>query len=114
MSWGTYVRKVRDESLPYDRRVKAFTALVESYRPLGFHATLHHLEQQAGPVRDPAALLRALDLLCADREAWQAEVRAYADRRRAEKRQGRRTPARADGNPYRQDRWYGDGSGRRS
>lgn len=108
MSWGTYVRKARDETLPFGHRMRALGSLVELYRPIGFEATFAYLQQQAGPIRDSAALLRAVDLICASRDAWQAEVRAYAARRRADKRRGRRTPARGEANPGRQDRWYGD------
>ncbi|WP_344471093.1 hypothetical protein [Nonomuraea monospora] len=100
MSFGGYARKVRDPGLPYRHRISALRSCVQLYRPLGFHATLSYLESKAGRFRsDEAALLRALDIIEASCAVLQAEVDAYAVRRREAKRQGRRTPRAQDANP---------------
>lgn len=109
MSYGTYARKVRDDSLPYGRRVNALASCVQLYRPLGYLATFGYLNHVAGPLRrDEAALLRALDTLTASRELWLAEMDAYASRRSEVKRLGRRTPRSSDANPNLPACWYGD------
>jgi hypothetical protein len=109
VSFGTYARKVRDQSSPYGRRVNALAGCVQLYRPLGYLATFDYLEHVAGPFRrDEAALLGALDALTASRERWLAEVDAYAGRRRDAKRQGRRSPDSSENNPHPPPCWYGD------
>jgi hypothetical protein len=110
MSYAAQARRIRDESLPYGRRVSALCSCVQLYRPIGFNATLSFLaEELAGPYeRDEAALLRALDALTESRSRWLAEVYAYADRRTREKRDGRRRPHPADGDPSTgPQHWYG-------
>ncbi|MCO6000030.1 hypothetical protein [Actinoallomurus rhizosphaericola] len=109
MSFGVHARKVRDTTLPYGRRVSALRSCVQLYRPIGFHATLSFLEELAGPFgRDEAALLRALDALIESREAWKADVRAYAAMRARAKRHGRRGPRPTDPDPGRfPGHWYG-------
>lgn len=110
MSYAVQARRVRDESLPYGRRVSALCSCVQMYRPLGFNATLSFLaEELAGPYdRDEAALLRALDALTASRSRWLADVCEYADRRAREKREGLRRPHPADRDPsIAPQYWYG-------
>jgi hypothetical protein len=61
---------------------------------------LSYLRTIAGPFdRDEQALLRALDMLDASRLIRYAEHQQYADRRRQEKRAGRRTPRALDVDP---------------
>lgn len=109
MSFGTYARKVRDPALPFRERVRALGGCVQLYGPLGYHATRSFLQEAVGPYRsDEQALLRALDLLVYSRTRWQADKRAYAERRRTAKRRGQRSPRPGDMNPN--DRpliWYG-------
>jgi hypothetical protein len=108
MSFGSEARKVRDGSLPYGRRVRALAKCVELYRPLGYPATFHRLEEVAGRYRcDEAALIRAVDALDASRRLWLAEQTAYARRRTIAKRRGDRSPPPDDRGPGRRI-WYGD------
>ncbi|MFB9927980.1 hypothetical protein ACFORO_19825 [Amycolatopsis halotolerans] len=108
MSFGNFARKVRDPALPHQHRVSALRSCVQLYRPIGFHATLSFLQHEAGPFqRNEAALLDALDMLQASRNAWHTEIRAYAAARRAAKRRGQRTPLPAEVNPYTPTHWYG-------
>jgi hypothetical protein len=108
MSFNNFARKVRDSALPYPHRVSALRSCVQLYSPIGFHATLSFLTEQAGPFpRDETALLRALDLLEISRAAWQAELREYATQRRQSKQRGQRSPRPTDPNPSHPDRWYG-------
>ena len=109
VSFGTYARKVSDPTLPYGRRFNALRACVQSYQPLGFVATFAYLEHLAGPMRhDEKALLHALELLSDSRRRWLVVVNAYAARRLVAKRQGRRTPRKAEENPSEASRWYGN------
>ncbi|MBB0230581.1 hypothetical protein FOE67_13915 [Streptomyces calidiresistens] len=81
---------------------------MQLYRPLGFHATLSFLEAEAGPYRtDEGALLRALDVLEAGRNAWHAELRLFDAERRLAKGRGARQPHPTERNPYREARWWG-------
>ncbi|MEU4645454.1 hypothetical protein [Micromonospora sp. NPDC023814] len=109
MSFSAYARRVRDPALPHRRRVSALRSCVQLYRPIGFHATLSFLEEQAGSFqRDEAALLRALDALVASRLARRAELRRYAAARSAAKRRGRRSPGPDEPNPHHlRGYWYG-------
>jgi hypothetical protein len=112
MSFGTLVRKVRDESVPYGRRVSALACGVYMYRPLGFQATFAYVTDRTGRFRyDEAALLQAIERLEKSRALWQAEVTAFVEMRRDAKREGRRQPKRSDGNPFAPDHWYGDRRG---
>ncbi|WP_157878880.1 hypothetical protein [Streptomyces sp. CT34] len=112
MGFGTYARRVRDERLPLARRYAALRCAVGHYCPLGFHATWAYLAAVARPSpelrRDPAALLRALDVLEAGRAVRLRETDAFAAVRRAEKAAGRRTPRAADTAHLRGPRWPGD------
>ncbi|GAA2497774.1 hypothetical protein Ahu01nite_038370 [Winogradskya humida] len=82
---------------------------MQIYHPIGFHASLGFLEELAGAFqRDEAALLRALEVLSASRAGWQAEIRRYSERRRVEKRLGRRAPRAGELNPNgRPPVWFG-------
>ncbi|MFC6595617.1 hypothetical protein [Kitasatospora paranensis] len=106
MSFGWHARRVADPALPLRVRVAALRSCVQLYRPLGFHGTLDRLAGVAGPYqRDEAALLRALEVLEADRAGWLAELEAYARARRSGKRCGRRVPAEGERNPNDRGRW---------
>lgn len=108
MSFGTYARKVRDTELSYGRRIIAVSACVGNYHPIGFQETLDFLAVEVGDFRrDQSALVPALDLLEISRDAWKAEVRTYAARRKQAKLLGQRTPRPAEPNPYRPVYWYG-------
>ncbi|GAA4204227.1 hypothetical protein GCM10022252_63010 [Streptosporangium oxazolinicum] len=108
MSFGNFVRKARDTTLPHQRRLSALRSCVQLYRPIGFEATLSFLRAKAGPFRtDEAALLRALAVLEASRSAWQEEKLAYAVARREAKQRGQRSPRPDDINPYTPTHWYG-------
>lgn len=108
MSYGTSARRVRDDSLPLGVRVASFKSCLERYHPIGYEASFGYLKLSAGPFdRDPAALLRALDLLTASRDLWLAAQAAYAESRSAAKRSGRRTPAKNEPRPGGNWLWVG-------
>jgi hypothetical protein len=109
VSFSNHARRVRDRSLPYAWRVSALRSCVQHYRPIGFLASLSYLEATAGPFeRDEEALLRALDALVRSRAARRVEEKRYADRRRTEKRAGRRVPRPGDVTPSSiHGHWYG-------
>ncbi|MFF2727603.1 hypothetical protein ACFVS9_06825 [Streptomyces sp. NPDC058008] len=108
MSFNNIARKVRDEALPHGLRVTQLRSCVQLYRPIGFHATLSFLESKAGPYsRDKGALLRALGVLEASRDARHVELRAFDGMRRLAKGQGARQPRQAERNPYREMWWSG-------
>lgn len=100
MGFGTYARRVRDERLPLSRRHTALRCAVGDHCPLGFNATWAYLAATACPApdlrRDPAALLRALDVLEESRAVHLEAVDDFAARRRMEKAEGRRTPRARD------------------
>ncbi|WP_412542769.1 hypothetical protein R8Z50_09850 [Longispora sp. K20-0274] len=109
MSFASSAARVRDPGLPWGRRVNALGSCVQIYRPLGFTITLSLLTRLAGPyARDEAALLAALDLLSASRAARLRASEAYAARRSAAKRAGRRVPGTEETNPHRSLRWDAD------
>ena len=109
MSFGANARKVRDARLPYGRRIVAFHACVERYRPIGFHHSLSFLEEIAGPYRtDENALLRALDALAASRAARKIIFCGYAEARKDAKQRGERWPHPDAPNPHMRVVWYGD------
>ncbi|WP_338671803.1 hypothetical protein V1460_02300 [Streptomyces sp. SCSIO 30461] len=108
MSFNNIARKVRDAAFPHGLRVAQLRSCVQLYRPIGFHASLSFLEAKAGPYStDERALLRALAVLEASREAWHAELRAFDGTRRLAKGQGARQPRKAARNPYREMWWSG-------
>ncbi|MDQ1009283.1 hypothetical protein QFZ82_003768 [Streptomyces sp. V4I23] len=106
--FDNFARKVRDASLPYGHRVVSLRSCAQLYRPIGFQATVSYLEAKAGPFRhDEAALLRALGVIRASRSLWQADVRAYAEKRGEAKRRGLRSPRPGEANPLVPAYWYG-------
>ncbi|GLW65892.1 hypothetical protein Arub01_41360 [Actinomadura rubrobrunea] len=111
MSFGTYARRVRDESLPAGLRYRALRCSVARYHPLGFHATWAYVTAVARPSpdihRDVSAWVRALDVLEESRAVWLAEVEAFAAARRAGKAAGRRMPTKADKAIFVRPRWPG-------
>ncbi|ANZ36345.1 hypothetical protein BBK82_09985 [Lentzea guizhouensis] len=108
MSFARSARKALDASLPLDQRFTGLKGCIERYHPIGFAATMSFLEAVAGDfAKDPAALPLAVELLTASRNAWQAEVRAYAVLRRRAKRLGYRVPHPAAPNPSKPSHWYG-------
>jgi hypothetical protein len=108
VSYGTFARRVRDDSLPHGVRYAEFKGCVERYGPLGWEASLAYLEQCAGPFEhDTEALLRAESLLTASRELWLEELAAYEENRRSAKRAGRRTPSKNEPFPGRDWLWLG-------
>lgn len=107
MSFGTYARRVRDTDLPYATRYSSLRCAVSRYCPIGFHATLSFLSTAGNLKRDEEALLRALNVLETSRAAWLADIEAFAARRRAEKREHRRTPSAADRRLFYGYRWAG-------
>jgi hypothetical protein len=108
VSFAVYARKVLDTSLPLNHRVKALKGCLETYHPIGFHASFSFLRCTAGDfAADPSALPRALELLTASRAAWQADMRAYGLLRRRAKLLGQRVPHHAAPNPNRPTTWYG-------
>ncbi len=101
-------QKVRNAALPHGMRVAQLRCCVQLYRPIGFHATLSFLESRAGRYsRDEGALLRALGVLEASRDAWHVELRTFDGTRRLAKEQGARQPRTAERNPYREMWWSG-------
>ncbi|MEU6861434.1 GNAT family N-acetyltransferase [Glycomyces sp. NPDC046736] len=86
MSFQTYARRVRDASLPIERRRADLRGAVSSYRRLGYRDTLEYLAAVTGPRPDEAALLAGLDLLERSRNAWLVEMAAFGERRKAQKR----------------------------
>ncbi|GIG59057.1 hypothetical protein Lfu02_34290 [Longispora fulva] len=109
MSFASSAARVRNPDLPWGRRVNALGSCVQIYRPLGFNITLSLLTRLAGPyARDEATLLAALDLLSASRAARHRASEAYAARRTAAKRAGRRVPGPDEPYPHRSLRWDAD------
>ncbi|RAY10660.1 hypothetical protein DPM19_34460 [Actinomadura craniellae] len=107
VSFGTYARRVRDRGLPYGQRYTALRCAVGHYCPIGFNATWSYLSTTGALRKDENALLRALDMLELSRTAWLTEMRAFADRRREEKRCPRRTSSAAETRYLHGYRWPG-------
>ncbi|MFE7589480.1 hypothetical protein ACFU6K_08770 [Kitasatospora sp. NPDC057512] len=95
-SFHTHRARVHDASLPLYRRHSALRTCLTLFAPYGLRATYHHLTVSARMPRlleaDPDALVRAVDELHEARELWRARAEEYAERRRAQKRAGRRLP----------------------
>ncbi|MFD7263298.1 hypothetical protein [Streptomyces sp. NPDC059874] len=108
MSFAVHARRVRDPGLPMHRRHSALGSAIVLYAPFGYRRTWQYLGMTGDLRRDPDALVRALDALELSREAWLAELAAFADRRRTEKRERhRRSPSAADIALLRTRRWWG-------
>lgn len=88
--------RVRDSTLPLQRRRYALRECTLHCAPYGFRATWHHLVVSARIPRrledDPGALVRAADELQRVRDVVLPRLREYAARRRREKAAGVRTP----------------------
>ncbi|MEU7822587.1 hypothetical protein [Catellatospora sp. NPDC049133] len=96
MSFSTAARQVRDASLPVSRRAAAFRRCVTAYAPLGYGRTLAFLADRHGDLRKPDAMLAALATLDLSRDAWLAELDAFARRRKTAKAAGCRQVGRAE------------------
>ncbi|MFD0206947.1 MULTISPECIES: hypothetical protein [Saccharothrix] len=93
MSFSSYARRAADPTVPLPHRASAFRSCVRRFHAAPYAVTMRYLELVAGPFeRDERALAAALELLHVLRARWNAHVEAYAAARRAEKRQGLRTP----------------------
>ncbi|MEU3526493.1 hypothetical protein AB0E62_21950 [Streptomyces sp. NPDC038707] len=93
-SFQTHRERVHDTRLSLHRRHSALRTCLTVFAPYGLRATYHHLTLSAAIPRrleaDPDALVRAVEELHEARMLWLARAEAYAVRRRAEKRAGRR------------------------
>lgn len=107
MGFGTYARRVRDRDLPHRRRLCALRCAAGCYHPIGFNATYSYLATAGNLRRDESALIRALEMLELSRNAWLAEVDAFADRRRLEKPKHRRSPLASEVRYLHGWRWPG-------
>ncbi|MGA5816807.1 hypothetical protein ACPC54_02915 [Kitasatospora sp. NPDC094028] len=97
-SFRTHRTRVHDTALPLHRRHSALRTCLTGFAPYGLRATYHHLTVSARIPRrleaDPEALVRAVEELHEARELWLARFAEHVAQRRAEKRAGRRRPAR--------------------
>ncbi|MFG2692983.1 hypothetical protein [Kitasatospora sp. NPDC048407] len=93
-SFRTHRARVHDDRLPVHRRHSALRTCVTEFAPYGFRATYHHLTLSARIPRrleaDPDSLLRAVEELHEARLLLRAQVEKFEERRRTEKRAGRR------------------------
>ncbi|MDO9456670.1 hypothetical protein [Nocardioides sp.] len=110
MGHGREQRRVHDPDLPFALRYLALQQCVEWYCPLGFTVTLELLADHVGGAVDgtSAHLVAAADLLEASRAVRWAEQQAYAVRRTAAKRDGRRVPPPGETTPDHPRRWHLD------
>ena len=99
-SFATHRRRVRDPALPLQRRMSNLRSCILCFAPYGFRAIYHHLTISARIPRDltadPQSLVRAVEELHEARQLWLVGLERYAQRRRAEKRAGRRTASPSD------------------
>lgn len=95
-SFPAQANRVRDSTLPPQRRLYALRECTLHCAPYGFRATWHHLVVSARIPRrladDPDALVRAADELQRARDVVMPQVQEYAERRRREKAVGMRAP----------------------
>jgi hypothetical protein len=94
-------QQVRDPGRAPSQRRRALRKCLERFAPYGHRATWQHLCARAGfgpddREPDPALLVSALEELEEARSVWLAYESEVACRRRAEKRDGIRQPARHD------------------
>ncbi|XVS62762.1 hypothetical protein ACQPYE_31530 [Actinosynnema sp. CA-299493] len=93
MSFSWYARRAANATLPLPHRVSSFRSCVRRFHAATYEDTMRYLELVAGPCQqDERALAAALDVLLVLRDRWKLHLETYAATRRAEKRQGRRTP----------------------
>jgi len=108
VAFQTYARRVRNPDLPIEQRYAALRNALERYRQIGFHASWAFLTGTDGAAKlDAAALVRALERLEASRSARMAEDAAFAERRIAAKRAGRRQVEPDEAQYRRGWRWPG-------
>ncbi len=122
MSFAADARRVRDDSLPLARRVKALHQCIQMHSPLGFENTRQALRKQVGatghrwtasfPFRRTLwtgdELVAALDQLEESRRTWLAYQQAFAARRRDEKAKGWRQPTKGDLEALTATEWFKD------
>jgi hypothetical protein len=111
MGFGSKVRRLRDRTIPIGARYAILASAVTDYRPLGYEPSLYLVESYAADQVTEHDLQRAVDALVTSRDLWLAELRGYAERRRREKRAGRRSPRRSDPEPNPPRIWYGAARG---
>lgn len=107
MTYRTQARRVRNPGLPLGVRYTSLRIALEHYRRIGYHASWSFLTGTDPRKRTPLderALLLALDRMEASRNAWLAEMDAYAARRKALKRA---LPVDSEEARYRHRRWAG-------
>ncbi|MET7833744.1 hypothetical protein ABZS44_13025 [Micromonospora sediminicola] len=109
MSFAGELRRVRDESQPFARRVAAFRRCLGMYAPFGFTSTLSHLEHRFGPMEDADKLTSAAEALATSRQAWLADLTRWHQSRRDAKARGRRHPAEHERSVYLSRQWPGGG-----
>lgn len=101
-TFRTYVRRVRDPSLPVVERRRALGGCVAAFHPYGYRATWEKVvsgrriaAHRHGSTRVPD-LLAAVGELEEARWVWRVGGVRYAERRRREKAAGVRVPRAAD------------------
>ncbi|WP_432872100.1 N-acetyltransferase family protein [Microbispora rosea] len=109
MSFGAHARRVRDRTLPHRYRYLALRRAAGHHMPLGPRATWDYITGRAGDVRhDEGALVHALDVLEAGRDARHAELAEFARRRSADKRERHSRTVTIEESRYRHGwRWPG-------
>jgi hypothetical protein len=122
MGWTATMRRARDPERPLGQRVLALHALISGHHaPLGFTATRARLralvgadDTHRGRARSrwtEDELLRALAALESSRETHLRARAVFADRHRAEKAAGRRSPTAGDLRARREAVWEADVAG---
>lgn len=110
MSFAVELRKVRDQELPVQHRVRAMAHCVEMYSPIGYVATWEYLagDNAGDRVADRSMLLPSIERVVASRQLSKSLMLEFAARRRVEKSDGRRTPKHREVTPMFPPRWHGD------
>jgi hypothetical protein len=99
VTFGAAAAEVRDASKSLDERALALKHCVQSYKPIGYRATIAYLRESVAATGDgwtEDQLLRALDLLEESRVASLAAKAEWDAHRRREKAIGRRVPSRVE------------------
>ncbi len=99
-SFPAAAKRVRDSAVDPVARFWALRECSLHFPLYGFRATWHHLTVRAGVPQelseDPESLVRAVDELDEARRHWLLLQTTFARRRRMEKAEGQRQPARTD------------------
>lgn len=99
-SFPAAAKRVRDSSADPVTRFWALRECSLRFPLYGFRATWHHVTVRAGVPQelseDPESLVRAVDELEEARRHWLLLQTTFARRRRMEKGEGQRQPARSD------------------